>query len=33
MMYSPESVARARHVAHGLVIVGALFLCGWQGVA
>lgn len=30
-MYSPESVTRARHVAHGLVIVGALFMCGWQG--
>jgi len=30
-MYSPESVTRARHVAHGLVIVGTLFLCGWQG--
>lgn len=33
MMYSPESVNRARHVAHGLVIIGSLFLCGWQGAA
>ncbi len=33
MMYSPETVTRARMVGHGLVIIGALFVCGWQGVA
>lgn len=33
MMHSPESINRARLVGHGLVLIGSLFLCGWQGVA
>ncbi len=31
MMYSPESVIRARRVGEALALVGAMFLCGWQG--
>lgn len=32
-MAAPESVARARLVGHGLVIVGALFACCYVGPA
>lgn len=33
MMYSPESVTRARRVGEALALLGVMFLCSWQGVA